>query len=80
MPQVLSAAQRQVLKSRAHSLAAVVSIGNAGLTPKVLKEIDLNLSAHELIKVRVGGEREERKSCGGSARNTLKCVHGWLPY
>jgi putative YhbY family RNA-binding protein len=36
-------------------------IGEAGLTPGVLKEIDRNLDAHGLIKVRVfGDEREER--------------------
>jgi len=31
----------------------VVSIGQHGLTPAVLHEIDVNLMAHELIKVRV---------------------------
>jgi RNA-binding protein len=62
VPQVLTAAQRQALKVRAHPLEAVVAIGNAGLTPQVLKEIDVNLSAHELIKIRVGGDREERES------------------
>ncbi|MEQ1882684.1 MAG: YhbY family RNA-binding protein [Burkholderiales bacterium] len=62
MPQVLSTAQRQALKARAHPLEAVVAIGNAGLTPQVLKEIDVSLSAHELIKIRAGGDREERES------------------
>jgi RNA-binding protein len=62
LPQVLTATQRQALKARAHPLEAVVAIGNAGLTPQVLKEIDLNLSAHELIKIRAGGDREERET------------------
>lgn len=36
-------------------------IGNAGLTPAVLHEIDVNLLAHKLIKVRVfSDEREAR--------------------
>jgi len=40
----------------------VVSIGTHGLTASVLHEIDVNLTAHELIKVRVfNDEREERE-------------------
>lgn len=31
-------------------------IGDAGLTPQVVKEIDANLKSHELIKVRVLGD------------------------
>ena len=31
-------------------------IGEAGLTPAVLKEIDVALKSHELIKIRVPGE------------------------
>ena len=38
-------------------------IGGAGLTASVLREIDLALKSHELIKVRVLGEdRRQRKS------------------
>lgn len=38
-------------------------IGNAGLTENVIKEIDLNLNAHELIKVQVAGDdRDARKA------------------
>ena len=37
-------------------------IGAAGLTPQVLREIDLALKSHELIKIRVLGEdRRQRK-------------------
>src|SRR2546423_15021918 len=45
--------ERRNLRAKAHSLSPVVMIGNAGLTPAVLHEIDVNLLAHELIKVRV---------------------------
>lgn len=31
-------------------------IGNNGLTDSVLKEIDMNLNAHELIKIKVMGD------------------------
>ena len=36
---------------------------NAGLTANIIKEIELNLSAHELIKVQVAGDdRDARKA------------------
>lgn len=51
------------LRGLAHSLNPVVMIGNNGLTDKVIKEIELNLNAHELIKIQVaGGDREARKA------------------
>jgi RNA-binding protein len=52
---------RRELRARAHGLHPVVSIGHHGLTPAVLREIDVALRAHELVKVRVGSdERDER--------------------
>jgi putative YhbY family RNA-binding protein len=57
----LTAAERSTLRAEAHALNPVVLIGEAGLTPAVLKEIDSSLNAHGLIKIRVfGDEREER--------------------
>src|SRR6476646_3854658 len=44
---------RRELRARAHSLHPVVSIGQHGLTPSVIHEIDVALLAHELVKVRV---------------------------
>ncbi len=41
------------LRSLAHTLNPVVRIGNKGLTDSVIKEIDLNLKAHELIKIKI---------------------------
>lgn len=59
----LSPAQRKALKARAHRLDPVVMIGSKGLTDPVLREIDVNLRSHELIKVKVASdEREERES------------------
>jgi len=63
MSQPLSPAERKHLKARAHALEPVVLVGAEGLTPAVLREVDLALTAHELIKVRAGGEnRTSRKS------------------
>ena len=58
----LSPAERRALKARAHGLEPTVLIGNSGLTPAVAREIDRNLTAHELIKVRVpAGDRSMRE-------------------
>ncbi len=49
----LSPAQRKEHRSGAHHLDPVVAVGNDGLTPAVVKEVDAALKAHGLIKVRV---------------------------
>ena len=50
------------LRGRGHTLKPVVSIGNAGLSKAVLREIELSLEHHELMKIKIGGaERDERK-------------------
>ena len=57
----LSSVERRELRARAHGLNPVVSIAENGLTEAVLKEIDVCLKAHELIKIRVYGDsREDR--------------------
>lgn len=57
----LTPAERSALRADAHALNPVVMIGEAGLTPSVLKEINASLDAHGLIKVRVfGDDRDER--------------------
>jgi putative YhbY family RNA-binding protein len=59
----LSPAQRRALRARAHGLDPVVIVGTEGLTRPVLAEIERNLAAHGLIKIRVAGvERGEREA------------------
>ena len=61
--ETLAPAQRRALRAKAHHLHPVVSIGQHGLTPAVLHELDINLLAHELIKVRVfSDQRDEREA------------------
>ena len=57
----LSSTERRDLRSRAHHLHPIVMIGEAGLTPPVLHEIDIALKSHELIKVRVLGDDRDRR-------------------
>ncbi|MEQ1772864.1 MAG: ribosome assembly RNA-binding protein YhbY [Burkholderiales bacterium] len=64
--------QRRVLKARAHHLEPVVIIGDGGLTPAVLHEIDVHLKSHELIKIRVAGDdRDARVAMIGNISETL---------
>lgn len=59
----LTGKQRHFLRSLAHHKKPVVTIGDAGLSPNVLAEIDLALAHHELIKVKLrGADREQRKT------------------
>ncbi|MGR8931098.1 MAG: ribosome assembly RNA-binding protein YhbY [Gammaproteobacteria bacterium] len=52
--------EKKKLKAQAHPLNPVVMIGQAGLTPAVIKEINIALDVHELIKVKIRAERDER--------------------
>ncbi len=59
----LSVSQRLELKGRAHALKPIVIIGNAGLTPSVLDEIERSLKSHDLLKIRVmNDDREARET------------------
>jgi RNA-binding protein len=57
----LTPAQRQYLKGLAHNRQPVVMIGNQGLTAAVLKEIELALNAHELIKIKAASDELETR-------------------
>lgn len=71
----LTSRERSDLRSAAHPLRPVVLIGDNGLTEAVLKEIDLALASHGLIKVRAGGDdREARESMLSTICDTLSCA------
>ena len=57
----LTPVERSALRAEAHALKPIVLIGEAGLTPNVLKEISLGLDSHGLIKVRVFGDDREAR-------------------
>lgn len=74
----LSARERAHLKARAHALEPVVQIGGAGVTDRVVAEVDRALTAHELIKVKIATEnRDERVALGDDlcARTDATAVH-----
>ena len=52
---------KKSLKAKCHHLDTVVRLGANGLTEAVNAEIDLALNCHELIKIKLVGDKEERK-------------------
>jgi RNA-binding protein len=58
----LTETQKRYLRKLAHPLKPLVLIGQNGLTDSVLREIDLTIAHHELIKIRVSGaDRDDKK-------------------
>ena len=57
----MNSADKKKLRAEAHTLKPVVMIGQSGLTAAVLAEIELALDSHELIKVKIRAERDDRK-------------------
>lgn len=48
------------LKTQAHLLKPVIIIGQSGLTEAVQQEIEITLNTHELIKIKIRADRDER--------------------
>ena len=66
------------MKARAHALEPVVQSGSAGLTDKLVAEVDRALTAHELIKVKINADdRADRVAIGDEicSRTGAAAVH-----
>jgi RNA-binding protein len=50
---------RKALRAAGHHLSPVVQVGKEGVTDAVLRQLDEQLLAHELVKVKVGTESPE---------------------
>ena len=58
----LSKKQIKFLRAKCHALKAVILLGQKGLTEEVLNEIDIALTHHELVKIKLSvDDREQRK-------------------
>jgi len=58
----LSKKQLKFLRARCHDLKPVILMGQKGLTEEVLSEIDIALTHHELVKIKLSvDDRELRK-------------------
>lgn len=73
----LSARQKKYLRGLSHALKPVVTVGDKGLTENVMAEIELALDHHELIKVKLRGDRDTRVSWTAeiAARCSAERVH-----
>ena len=55
--------QIKFLREMCHHIKPIVTLGGAGLTENVMSEIELALSHHELVKMKINtGDRDERKT------------------
>jgi RNA-binding protein len=72
----LKGSQRKYLRGVAHSYKPVVQIGKEGLSESVIRAIDTALEAHELIKVKIAADRDEREEFVPliEARVSCECV------
>ena len=58
----LTKSQTKHLLSLTHDLKPVISIGQHGITENVLKELDIALNFHELVKIKLAaGDRDDRQ-------------------
>jgi RNA-binding protein len=58
----LTASQKRYLRGLAHDLKAVIQVGQKGVTPALLSELDSALAFHELIKIKLAGDDRESRS------------------
>lgn len=61
MSQPLTAAQKRHLRALAHGLKPVILMGAKGLTDALLKELDVALEHHELVKVKLSADDREAR-------------------
>ncbi len=71
----LSPIERRALRATAHHLNPTVAIAGNGLTANVLKEIDVSLNSHELIKVKLHGiKRDDRAALLAEICAAVECA------
>ena len=70
---MLKGRDRKYLRGLAHGLRPVVQVGKGGLTEAVLTAADEALASHELIKVQIFAEREDREVAADSMATELAC-------
>ena len=51
----ITPSQKRYLRSKAHNLKPVVTVGQHGLSDNVMAEIEIALAYHELVKIKISG-------------------------
>ena len=67
----LSKEQQKHLVGLAHSRKPVVRVGQNGLSDNIFKELEIALNAHELVKVKIAGDKATRDD--SIAKFTERC-------
>lgn len=57
----LNKSQNRYLRGLCHNLTPVVMVADKGLTENVMAEIELALVHHELIKIKLRGDKAQRQ-------------------
>ncbi len=71
----LSGAQKTHLRGLGQQLDPALKLGKGGLTPAFFTELQKQLRAHELVKLRfLGAEREERAALCTQIADEGRCV------
>lgn len=71
----LTGAQKTFLRGLGQTLDASVKVGKSGLTPEFFTELQKNLNARELVKVRfVAAERDERAELAPKIADEGRCL------
>jgi RNA-binding protein len=76
----LSRSQIKHLVSLAHHLKPVIMVGQHGVTENLLKELEIALDHHELVKIKIAGEdRDSRQQmiqqlCEASGAQTVQAI------
>jgi RNA-binding protein len=68
----LSKKQRLYLKKLSHHLKPVIIVGHSGLGENVVNEIEIALERHELIKIKIMADKDDRREMTDSLCNQTK--------
>lgn len=60
----LTNVQLRKLKAMAQTLEPMLTVGKSGLSDAFIRTVDEALTLHELVKVRFGGFKEQKKELG----------------
>ena len=71
----LTGAQKSFLRGRGQTLEPALKLGKGGLTPAFFTELQKQLRAHELVKIRfLGAERDDRATLCDQIADEGRCL------
>jgi len=69
----LTGADRRYLRGLANPRKVLVQVGESGMTDQVIGAVEAALRDHELIKVRIAGDRDERRRVAEQLEAAADC-------